>query len=134
MKAKLKTEDDLEDRLNDLDPPYESEEELKIGHMLDKYGIPFFYKQATIIYNDSKNEIWHPTFTLPQYGCAVIDYIPDNNPQQLESRINIYRYNQIPATVLGPKDLDKPNFQQKLYKKLQQESGHLVDLLLYKVS
>ncbi len=39
----------LDDQLAELDPPYESEGEARIGHLLDKYGIPFFYRQATII-------------------------------------------------------------------------------------
>ena len=31
------------------------------------------------IYNEGKNEIWTPSFTLPQYGCAVIDYVDDSS-------------------------------------------------------
>ena len=34
-------ESELADLLDELDPPYESKEELKIGSMLDQYGIPF---------------------------------------------------------------------------------------------
>jgi hypothetical protein len=120
----------LEDELTELDPPYESKEEAMIGKLLDRYGMPFFYKQATIIYNQGKNEIWNPTFTLPQYGCAVIDYVPQE--KQAVERIEIYRYNQIPATVLGPKDLDKPNFQQELYEKLQRQTTRIQNPSLYK--
>jgi hypothetical protein len=122
----------LDSQLTDLEPPYESDNEAKIGRLLDKYGIPFFYKQATIIYDKGKNEIWNPSFTLPQYGCAVIDYVDDSRKSVLEERINIHNYNQIPATVLGPPDLDKPNWQESLYEKLQHETGHLQDLSLYK--
>ena len=32
--------------LTELDPPCETKDELKVGHMLDRYGIPFFYQQA----------------------------------------------------------------------------------------
>jgi len=110
----------LDVQLDELEPPYESVNEAKIGRLLDKYGIPFFYKQATIVYNNGKNEIWKPSFTLPQYGCAVIDYINDSRKSILEEKLNIYNYNQIPATVLGPPDLDKPNWQESLYEKLQQ--------------
>ena len=120
----------LEDELTELEPPYESDNEARIGRLLDKYGIPFFYKQATIVYNKGKNEIWKPSFTLPQYGCAVIDYVPQE--KQAAERINIYNYNQIPATVLGPPDLDKPNWQESLYEKLQQESKRLSGLSFYK--
>jgi len=121
----------LDSQLGELEPPYESDNEAKIGRLLDKYGIPFFYKQATIIYNNGKNEIWNPSFTLPQYGCSVIDYIDDSRKSILEEKINIYNYNQIPATVLGPPDLNKPNWQESLYEKLKQETRQLRDLSLY---
>ena len=114
----------LADLLDKLDPPYESKEELKIGRMLDQYGMPFFYKQATVIYHDGKNEIWKPTFTLPQQGCYVIDYVAQTNDQHskdnIQERKDMYDYNRIPATVLGPKDLDKPKWQRDLYHRLQQ--------------
>ena len=122
----------LDGQLTDLEPPYESDNAARIGRLLDKYGIPFFYKQATIIYNKGKNEIWNPSFTLPQYGCAVIDYVDDSRKSVLEEKLNIYNYNQIPATVLGPPDLDKPNWQESLYEKLQQETRRLLDPSLYK--
>jgi hypothetical protein len=120
----------LDDQLVDLEPPYESDDEARIGRLLDQYGIPFFYKQATIIYVEGKNEILNPTFTLPQYGCVVIDYVPQE--KQAAERIKIYRYNQIPATVLGPPHLDKPNWQESLYEKLQQETKQLEDLSFYR--
>ena len=34
----------LDDQLAELDPSYESEGEARIGRLLDKYGIPFFYR------------------------------------------------------------------------------------------
>ena len=124
--------------LDKLDPPYESREELKIGRMLDKYGIPFFYKQATVIYNNGKNEIWKPIFTLPQQGCYVIDYIARTNGQNSEDNIiqkrkDIYDYNQIPAAVLGPKDLEKPNFRNDLYQKLKEEFCRFHNPLVYTI-
>jgi hypothetical protein len=72
---KNETEEKLEDMLTELDPPYESKDELKIGRVLDQYGIPFFYKQATIIYHEGKNDIWKPTFIVYPYGGLVIDYV-----------------------------------------------------------
>ena len=122
----------LDDQLAELDPSYESEGEARIGRLLDKYGIPFFYRQATIIYNKGKNEIWNPSFTLPQYGCAVIDYVDDPRKSVLAEKLNIYNYNQIPATVLGPPDLDKPNWQESLYEKIQQKTSQIKDLSLYR--
>jgi hypothetical protein len=124
----------LEDMLTELDPPYESKEEFQIGRVLDQYGIPFFYKQATIIYDQGKNEIWKPTFTVFPYGGLVIDYIPGSEQGQNDELLRkeqIYRYNQIPAVLLGPGDLIQPKWEILLYEKIKQESKQY-DLSIYK--
>lgn len=108
-------------RTDSYEPPDQSAGERKIGQLLDRYGLPFFYRQPTIIYHHGKNEIWHPSFTLPQYTGAVIDYLQNTDRSGRDRRLGIYRYNQIPAVVLGPPDLGKPNLQQKLYEKIQKE-------------
>lgn len=130
MKTEIEDEK-LEEMLTELDPPYESKEELKIGRLLDQYGIPFFYKQPTIIYDQGRNEIWKPTFTLLPYGGAVIDYVAAAERQQLLQREQVYRYNQIPAVVVGPPDLDKPNWDANLYRKLQRMSHQPLDPMRY---
>jgi hypothetical protein len=124
--------EELEDLLTELDPPYETKDELKVGRMLDRYGIPFFYKQATIVYHEGTNEIWKPSFTLYSYGGAVIDYVAGENQQEQRlSRDKIYRYNQIPAAVLGPRDLDKPKWDEDLYEKLEQMYRQAFDPMRY---
>ena len=126
--------EELEDRLTDLDPPYESEEERQIGRMLDQYGVPFFYRQPTIVYQDGQNQLWKPAFTLPGYGGLVIDYASGSAPSQRQealTREQIYQYNQIPATVLGPPDLDKPNWDKDLYAKLEQLYRQVLDSMRY---
>ena len=125
---------ELEDMLTELDPPYESKEELKVGRILDKYGIPFFYKQATIIYNEGKNEIWKPSFTVYSYGGLVIDYVHYSEQaveNELLRREQIYRYNQIPAVVLGPKSLTEQNWDNKLYDKIKQTFQQTFDYSQY---
>ena len=116
----MKRNDELEDMLTELDPPYETMDELKVGRMLDQYGIPFFYKQPTIIYNEGKNEVWKPSFTMFSYGGAVIDYVPGSKEVQIPTREQLYRYNQIPAVVMGPKDLERPHWEASLYERLEQ--------------
>jgi hypothetical protein len=124
--------EELEDLLTELDPPYQAKDELKVGRMLDRYGIPFFYQQPTIIYNEGQNEIWKPSFTLYSYGGAVIDYVAGENQQEQKlSRDKIYRYNQIPAAVLGPKDLEKPSWDEDLYAKLEQLYRQVFDPMRY---
>lgn len=111
--------------LTELDPPYESKDELQIGRVLDQYGIPFFYRQATIIYNEGKNEIRKPSFTVYPYGGLVIDYVPGSGQGQNDEPLRkeqIYRYSQIPAVLLGPKDLTEPNWQEMLYGRIERES------------
>jgi hypothetical protein len=127
-KAEVET---LDSQLANLEPPYESDNEARIGRLLDKYGIPFFYKQATIVYDQGKNQISKPSFTLVSYGGAVIDYIAAAGEQQVLRKEQLYRYNQIPAVVVGPKDLDKPNWDKDLYDKLKQVSQRPITMANY---
>jgi hypothetical protein len=132
---KNETEDPkLEDMLTELDPPYDSKEELQIGRMLDQYGIPFFYRQATIIYHEGKNEVWKPSFTVYPYGGLVIDYVPGSDQAQNDELLRkeqIYRYNQIPAVLLGPKDLAEPNWEELLYSRIEQAYRQAFDSMRY---
>jgi hypothetical protein len=126
--------EELEDRLTDLDLPYESMEELQISRVLDHYGIPFFYRQPTIVYNEGQNELWTPSFTLSSYGGLVVDYVPGSGQPQTPDALTkerIYRYNHIPAVVLGPPDLDKPHWDQQLYEKLQRAYREITDSTRY---
>jgi hypothetical protein len=109
----------LDEKLSELDPPYESKEELKIGRLLDQYGIPFFYKQPTIVYDKGRNEIWKPSFTLLPYGGLVIDYVAAHKGELLR-REQVYRHNQIPAVLLGPEYLTEPNWEELLYRRIEQ--------------
>lgn len=123
--------EELEEMLTELDPPYESKEELQIDRMLDQYGIPFFYKQPTIIYNEGRNDIWKPSFTMYSYGGAVIDYVAGTSEDHIPQRQKLYRYNQIPAIVLGPKNLEEPNWDEQLYEKLQDIYRQAFDPMRY---
>ena len=61
----------------------------------------------------------------------MIDYVPDAARDRQLQRERLYRYNQIPAVVLGPRDLDKPNWDEKLYKRLKQMSREPIDPMRY---
>ena len=54
--------------------------------------------------------------TLYGYGGTVIDYLPSDG---LLEREDLYRYNQIPAVVLEPKDFGQKDWHQELYDRLQ---------------
>ena len=64
----------------------------------------------------------------------MIDYIAGTGQDQQEQRLSrdkIYRYNQIPAVVLGPRELDKPKWDEDLYQKLQQMYRQAFDPMRY---
>ena len=66
------------------------------------------------------------------YGGAVIDYVAGSDEGQIPDREKLYRYNQIPAIVVGPKDLDKPGWDTSLYERLEQAYRHAFDQMRYR--
>jgi len=112
---------DLEYYIGKLQPQYESASQARIGRMLDQYGIPFFYKQATLICDNSRRTIWRPDFTLPTYNNAVIEYI-DNKActAHTDNKSDLAKQNNIAALFLNRSDLAKPDWQQRLYDRLEQ--------------
>jgi hypothetical protein len=112
---------DLEYYIGKLQPQYESAGQAKIGRMLDRYGIPFFYKQATLICNNGRRKIWRPDFTLPTYNNAVIEYNPDDRRTAgAGSKSDRAKRNNIAALFLDRSDLAKPDWQRRLYDKLEE--------------
>lgn len=101
---------DLDERVTDG--------EQRIAKVLDQYGIPFLYRQPVIVYDQDQYQVHHPTFTLPSYGGTLIDYLPEPLQQDGPRLKEVYRYNEIPALVLGPQDLMHDNWEAKLYQNL----------------
>lgn len=106
----------LEERLRPLDPPYEHEEQRQIGRLLDYHGVPFFYRQATLVYDQGKHEIWHPDFTLPTYDGLVIGYAAQANSVEARHKQQVYQANEIPAVLVYPPDLTDSQFSIKLFQ------------------
>ena len=112
---------DLEYYIGKLQPQYESKGQEMIARMLDQYGIPFFYKQATLICDKGRRKIWRPDFTLPTYNNAVIEYNPNNRcTDSAGSKSDVYRQNNVAALFLDRSDLAKPDWQQRLYDRLEE--------------
>jgi len=89
--------------------------------MLDQYGVPFFYKQATLICDKGQRKLWHPDFTLHTYNNAVIEYNPnEDRTAGTESKSDVYRQNSIAAIFLNQSDLSGPNWQQRIYDRLEE--------------
>jgi hypothetical protein len=117
---KTKTQDhDLEYYMGKLDPEYESEGQEKIGQMLDEYRIPFFYKNPILLWEDDERRIRRPDFTLPTYNNTVIEYAPVSDEASKRDS-HIYTENRIAALFLQDSDLTGPDWQQKLYDKLEE--------------
>jgi len=111
-----------------LEPPYRSRGEAQVGRVLDRYGMPFFYEQPTLIYDRGRHRIWHPDFSLPTYNGLVVEYagmmdVPDY-ARGIEHKGRVYAANEIPAVFVYPEDLAKPGWPEGLvesiYKAAQQ--------------
>jgi len=113
----------LDDQLEELEPPYESPAHRQIGRALDQYGIPFFYRQPTLVYDDESHHIWHPDFTLPRYNGLVVEYACAGQPHRdayLQHQRDIYALNQIPAVLVYPGDMVTPGWQERLVERVAQ--------------
>ena len=110
---------DLEYYIGKLQPPYELKAQAKIGRMLDQYGIPFYYKHPMLVFEDGRRMITRPDFTLPTYNNTVIDYRPRNDAIRGRMKSDLYRQNGIAAFSLDQSDLDRPNWQGRLYNRLE---------------
>ena len=120
MKTKTQDQDhDLEYYMGKLEPEYESKGQETIGHMLDEYHIPFFYKSPILVWEDGERRIKRPDFTLSTYNNAVIEYapVPDEAARE-DSRV--YKENRIAALFLKDSDITGPDWQQRLYDKLEE--------------
>ena len=112
----------LEDRTVGPDYPYESKDEAAIAEMLNSYGIPFFYKQATLVHDQDQDsrQVIHPTFSLPTYNSIAVDYIVMLQNQEYQHRERLYIQNHIPAVLLTPEDLKEAEWQREFYEKLEE--------------
>jgi len=109
----------LENRLVGPHYPYESKEESSIAKMLDSYGIPFFYKQPTLVIENGKRMIEYADFFLPTYNGLAIDYIIESNSAIFRRKKNVYQDNQIPAVLISRKYMQRSDWQNKLFNRLQ---------------
>ena len=109
----------LENRLVGPDYPYESKEEAAIAGMLDGYGIPFLYKQPTLVVENGKRMIEYADFFLPTYNGLAIDYIIESNSAIYRRKKNVYQDNQIPAVQVTRRDMQSSGWQRNLFNRLQ---------------
>ena len=109
---------DLEDELSEFEPPYRSRQEVQLGRMLDKYGIPFFYDQPMLVYDNGNHKIVKPAFTLPTYAGLVMEYAA--NAADIHRRQRVYQDNGIAAVIVQPKDLQSFEGPANLLNRIEQ--------------
>ena len=73
----------------------QSDAETRIGRALDRYDVPFFYRQPRLIYDQGQHDIWRPTYTLPTYDALVVEYADPNSGVDYAQRQSVYRFNGI---------------------------------------
>jgi hypothetical protein len=116
---------DLEARLATLEPPYRSKGEARVGRLLDRYGVPFFYEQPMLVLDDGGHRLLHPDFTLPTYDSLILEFagMPDKPEymRKLHYKQRVYRENAIPALFIYPQDLTGPSWPERLYERIVQE-------------
>lgn len=116
------TSSGLEGRVDALEPPYRSRGEARVGRVLDRYGIPFFYEQPTLIYDRGRYRLWRPDFTLPQHNGLVVEYagmmdVPDY-ARGIAHKQQAFAANSIVAHFVYPWDLREPNWPDQLVERL----------------
>ena len=114
----------LKDPLYPAGPAYELPEHRTIGHILDNYGIPFVYRQPTLIYEHGQRTIWRPDFTLPTHQNMVVDYLMPRNEPLRDYKQYIYNINDILALLINNYDLMHPDRDASLHRKITQTYDH----------
>jgi hypothetical protein len=113
----------LEDQLGPDEPPYRSRGEAQVGRLLDRYGLPFVYEQATLIYDRGRYRRWHPDFSLPHYGGLIVEYagmmdVPDY-AAGIQHKQRVYAAHGIPAMFVYPPDLTGPAWPAQLAARIR---------------
>ncbi|MCK4601817.1 MAG: hypothetical protein KAU28_05090 [Phycisphaerae bacterium] len=120
---------DLEDELSELDPPYRSRQETHVGRMLDRYGIPFFYEQPVLVYDNGRHEIVKPAFTLPTYAGLVVEYADKSHDSRRMERV--YHDNGIPAVIIRPEEMQSFKGPAGLIERIEQAARQYKSLMRY---
>ena len=109
----------LDDRVVQSKHRFESKEKAAIAEMLESYGIPFFYKQPTLVNNNGQKTIEYVDFFLPTYNGLAIDYVVDTKSKIYLRKEHIYTQNRMQAVLVTRRDLYRRDWQSTLYKKLE---------------
>jgi len=108
-------------------PQYRSRGEAFVGRTLNRYGIPFVYEQPRLVYDRGRYRVWHPDFSLPDHGGAVVEYagMPDviDYMQGIRHKEQVFEANGIHAVFLYPSDLYQPEASCRVMEKIRRLYG-----------
>ena len=113
----------LEDQLGPDEPPYRSRGEAQVGRLLDRYGLPFVYEPATLVYDRGRQRTWHPDFLLPHYGGLIVEYAGMMDVPEYAAGIRhkrrAYVRNGLRALFVYPRDLRGPSWPERLVERIR---------------
>jgi hypothetical protein len=118
---------ELEERLAALEPLYKSRGETQIGRLLDRYDIPFFYEMPLVVLDRGQYRLWHPDFTLPEYGGLIVEY--DDMPNLPEYaagtryKQQVYADNGVNALFLCPDDLQGADWLAEIMERIGSQTA-----------
>ncbi len=99
--------------------PYRSEAERSIADMLSSYGIPFYYKQPTLVVDNGQRCIEYVDFFLPTYAGLAIDYFTEPKGNAYKRKTRVYSENQVPAAILTKRDISGQGWQGRLHDRIE---------------
>lgn len=77
---------------------------------------------------NGSRKVVRPSFSLPTYNNAVIDYVAGNNGkgrhEKIKSLGRLYTQNSIDAVLMDAERLNSPSWQHDLYDKLNDMYKH----------
>jgi len=114
------------DKPRDSPSPYRSEAERSIADMLSAYGIPFYYKQPTLVVDNGRRCIEYVDFFLPTYAGLAIDYFTEPRGNAYKRKTRVYSENQVPAAMLTKRDINGQGWQGRLHDRIEKmyHRGH----------
>lgn len=110
------------------DPPvFKSAGERHVAGFLDRSHIPYVYEQPTLIYDRGRDRIWRPDFTLPAHHELILEYAgmmdrPDY-VAGIQHKLQAYQKNGLTALIICPEDLNRPDWEHRLYDRIEQANG-----------
>ena len=86
-----------------ITPPYKSKAEIQIARLLDREGIAFRYEHPLAVVDRGKTKIWHPDYSLSDYGMIIEYFGMNDDPgyrRRAEHKMQVYRETGIDGVFL----------------------------------